>query len=236
MQSSAADTTAKAMPIKGKPASLSKRAYEELRGKILNNDLSPGRFYLEKELATMLDISRTPLKEALVKLENEGLIQVQPRHGMQVLPLSANAMEEIYQVITSLECEAVFSIAERGLADEDIRQLELTGDAMAVALAEDKLEEWARADEDFHRLLLEFCGNSRLKNTVLNFWDLSHRARYFTLHLREKPTNSTEDHQKVIEAIKAKNPEQAVKIHRRHRVNGGATLVNIIRQFRLEHL
>lgn len=221
---------------KEKPASLSQHAYTELRCRILNNDLSPGRFYLEKELATLLDISRTPLKEALVKLENEGLIQVQPRHGMRVMPLSANAMEEIYQVITSLECEAVAIIAEKGLSEAELSQLELSTDAMTEALDRDDLEGWARADEDFHGLLLEFCGNSRLKQTVLNFWDLSHRARYFTLHLREKPVNSTKDHQNVIEAIKAKNAELAAKIHRQHRVNGGAALVNIIRQFRLEHL
>ncbi|RDV29140.1 GntR family transcriptional regulator [Alteromonas aestuariivivens] len=216
--------------------SLSQRAYEELREKILNNELKPGRFFLEKELAELLGISRTPLKEALVKLENEGLIKVQPRHGMQVLPLSADDMQEVYQIITALECEAVSVIANKGLQDEEIGQLEQTGIAMAEALERDDLEAWAKADEDFHRLLLAFCGNARLKQTVLNYWDLAHRARYFTLQLRDKPVNSTLDHQQVIEAIKHKDPQKAVSIHRQHRVNGGASLVRIIRQYRLDHL
>ncbi len=221
---------------KEKSVSLSQRAYEELRTKILNNDLRPGRFFLEKELATLLGVSRTPLKEALVKLENEGLIKVQPRHGMQVIPLSADDMAEIYQIITSLECEAVSTIARRGLSNREISQLEETGISMAEALEQDDLQSWARADEDFHRLLLDFCGNTRLKQTVLNYWDISHRARMFTLNLRDKPVNSTKDHQQVIEAIKAKNAEKAVSIHRQHRVNGGAVLVNIIKQYRLDHL
>lgn len=221
---------------KDKTPSLSQKAYDELRTKILSNELTPGRFYLEKELAALLNISRTPLKEALVKIENEGLIKIQPRHGMQVMPISADDMAEIYQVITSLECEAVTTIAEKGLSSDEISQLESTGEAMAIALEQDDLPSWAKADENFHRLLLDFCGNARLKQTVLNFWDLSHRARYFTLDLREKPKNSTLDHKQVIEAIKIQDADLAVKIHRKHRVNGGATLVNIIRQYRLEHL
>jgi DNA-binding GntR family transcriptional regulator len=219
-----------------KSISLSQQAYRKLREKILNNELRPGRFFLEKELAALLGISRTPLKEALVKLENEGLIEVQPRHGMQVLPLSANDMAEVYQIITSLECEAVSIIAQKGLSQREVSQLEKTGAAMEQALAQNALADWARADEDFHRLLLDFCGNVRLKQTVLSFWDLSHRARFFTLKLRDKPVSSTHDHQRVIEAIKMQNPDEAVRIHRQHRVKGGATLVNIIREYGLEHL
>jgi DNA-binding GntR family transcriptional regulator len=219
-----------------KSISLSQQAYRKLREKILNNELRPGRFFLEKELAALLGISRTPLKEALVKLENEGLIEVQPRHGMQVLPLSANDMAEVYQIITSLECEAVSIIAQKGLSQREVSQLEKTGAAMEQALAQNALADWARADEDFHRLLLDFCGNVRLKQTVLSFWDLSHRARFFTLKLRDKPVSSTHDHQRVIEAIKMQNPDEAVRIHRQHRVKGGATLVNIIREYGLDHL
>lgn len=221
---------------KVKNISLSQRAYDELREKILDNELRPGRYFLERDLAELLGISRTPLKEALVRLENEGLIKVQPRHGMQVQPLSADAMAEIYQIITSLECEAVNILAKKGLSPEEFALLEQTGIEMEVALERDDLEAWAKADEDFHRLLLDFCGNSRLKQTVLNFWDLSHRARYFTLRLREKPVNSTKDHQQVIEAIKAGDVERAVLIHRQHRVNGGEALVKLIRHFRLDNL
>lgn len=214
---------------------LSQHAYEELKAKILSNQIRSGRFYLERELAELLGISRTPLKEALVRLENEALIIVQPRHGIQVQPLSADDMEEIYQVITCLECEAVSALAKKGLSPEEEQAMESATLRMEAALRQDDLESWARADEAFHRYLLEFCGNSRLKQTALNFWDQAHRARYFTLNFREKPVNSTLDHKHVIEAIKQGKAEDAAAIHRRHRVQGGETLVSIIRRFRLDN-
>ena len=225
-----------AIKVKERNISLSQYAYEELRKKILSNELRPGRFFLEKELAELLNISRTPLKEALVRLENEALIVVQPRHGMKVQPLSADDMAEIYQIITSLECTAVETLAKKGLLTAEIQAMENTGKQMELALAQDNLEAWAKADEQFHHLLLEFCGNNRLKQTVLNFGDLSHRARYFTLHLRAKPVHSTQDHQAVIEAIKIGDVEKAVAIHRQHRIKGGEALVAIIRRFRLDNL
>lgn len=221
---------------KAKRVSLSQLAYDALRIKILNNELKPAKYFLESDLANLLGISRTPLKEALVKLENEGLIKIQPRHGISVLPLSADDMEEVYQIITGLECEAVSIIAEKGLSIAELAELEKSGKSMERALKQDDLKSWAESDEHFHRLLLEFCGNARLKQTVLNLWDLSHRARYFTLQLREKPIGSTEDHQRVIEAIKRQDVAEAVSIHRQHRVNGGKVLVTLIRQFGLEHL
>lgn len=214
--------------------SLSQHAYEELKAKILSNDIRSGRFYLERELAELLGISRTPLKEALVRLENEGLIIIQPRHGIQVQPLSADDMEEIYQVITCLECEAVLKLTELGVSDATIKAMENAGQRMVAALDVGDLEAWARADEDFHYNLLEFCGNNRLKQTALNFWDQAHRARYLTLHLRETPVNSTKDHRDVIEAIKEGHAEKAAYIHRQHRIKGGKALVDIIRRFRLD--
>jgi DNA-binding GntR family transcriptional regulator len=209
---------------------LSSKAYSRLKEMILNNELRVGVHYLERELADILGVSRTPLKEALVRLEREGLIKVQPRHGMQVLPISADDMAEIYEVITALECEAIRSLALRGLNETEINALEETTQRMEAALAQDTLEDWAVADEAFHRLLLDLCHNKRLKQTVLMFWDQSHRARYLTLGFREKPTNSTEDHRQVVAAIKNRDAETAAAIHQKHRVKGGAKIVEILRK------
>lgn len=212
---------------------LSSQAYSTLKSMILDGELQVGVYYLEQDLAARLGISRTPLKEALVKLENERLIHIQPRHGMQILPISADDMVEIYQIITSLECEAVYNLASNGLSDANIASLMETATAMEAALDGDDMSEWARADEDFHRLVLELCGNKRLKQTVLSFWDQAHRARYLTLGFRDKPVNSTRDHNAVIEAIKVGDVERATDIHRKHRIEGGKSIVAILRRMNM---
>ncbi len=209
---------------------LSAKTYIALKEMILSNRLTTGVYYLERELSDLLGISRTPLKEALVRLEREGLITIQPRHGMKVLPISADDMAEIYQVIAALECEAVRSLASRGLPASEIAQLEASTQQMEAALKNDTLEEWAAADESFHRLLIDLCHNSRLKSTVLMFWDQAHRARYLTLNFREKPTDSTKDHQRVVDAIKSGDAALASRIHQEHRIKGGQVMINILRR------
>jgi DNA-binding GntR family transcriptional regulator len=211
--------------------SLSAKAFTELRLMILNNQLKIGIYYLERELVELLNISRTPLKEALVRLEHEGLIKIQPRHGIRVLPISVEDMEEIYQVITCLECEAIHSLADKPMNAEDQALLEASTGAMERALESDDLSAWAEADEKFHTLILDLCGNKRLKETVMMFWGQAHRTRYFTLSFREKPKSSTEDHRSVIQAIKSGDTETAVAIHKQHRVKGSRALIDILKKF-----
>src|SRR4051812_8794246 len=76
--------------------------YQRLKQRILDNEYAPGTQVLEQDLASGLGLSRTPVREALIRLQQEGLVEVVPRHGMRVLPLSPRDMREIYTVLTSL--------------------------------------------------------------------------------------------------------------------------------------
>ena len=100
------------------------QAYRELKRRILDNELSPGENLLEQEIAAELGMSRTPAREAMMRLANEGLVEVKPRHGMRVLPISADDMKEIYLVLTSLESTAAAEVAKRGLTAEEFAALE----------------------------------------------------------------------------------------------------------------
>src|SRR6201999_1447708 len=75
------------------------KVYAALRRKVIDSELAPGSHILEQELAIMLGVSRTPLREALVRLENEGLVEIVPRHGIRIIPMSVADMKEIYQVL-----------------------------------------------------------------------------------------------------------------------------------------
>jgi DNA-binding GntR family transcriptional regulator len=207
------------------------RAYLELRRRILDNEMPPNAQYLEQELADALQMSRTPVREALIRLSDERLVEVRPRHGARVLPVSVRDMREIYELLTELEAMAARMLAERGLSREQLARLEQAVAEMDAALTRDDLAAWARNDEIFHGLLVDFSGNSRLSQIVGMFRDQAHRARMQTLRLRPKPTASNRDHAAVVEAIRKRDGEAAAAFHRRHRQHAGALLLKLLVQY-----
>jgi DNA-binding GntR family transcriptional regulator len=216
--------------------SQTQRAYHELRRRILDNELVPDRQYLEQELADVLRMSRTPVREALIRLSEERLVEVRPRHGARVIPVSAEDMREIYELLTELESLAARKLGERGLRPAQLARFQAAVDDMDQALQRNDLIGWARADETFHSLLVDLCGNSRLKQIVATVRDQAHRARMQTLKLRPKPVDSNRDHAAVVEAIRKRDGERAAAIHRRHRQQAGAMLLRLLAKRGIEGL
>ena len=162
------------------------RVYQALRARILDNAWPPGHQALEQELALEMGVSRTPVREALIRLHNEGLVEVVPRHGVRVLPVSPVDMAEIYAILTSLESLAAELAAKRKPGAAALAPLEAACREMEAALAADDLDAWAKADERFHLQLVSLCDNRRLAEVVINFWDRAHRARMVTLRMRSE--------------------------------------------------
>ena len=208
--------------------SLTHQAYETLRRLILDNELKPGRRMLEQELADFLKMSRTPVREATIRLANEGLVDVRPRHGMLVLPISPEDMREIYDVLTSLEASAAEMVATAGLPKSGLDRLNTAIDEMDAALDTGDREAWARADEEFHRLLVSFSGNKRLITLVEGMWDQAHRARMVTLAQRPLPTASNAEHRALVRAIRDGNAERARRIHTDHRRKARDLIVGLL--------
>lgn len=211
-------------------------AYQQMRQNIIDNQWPPGTQATEQELASLLGMSRTPVREALIRLEQEGLLSVIPRHGMRVLPITPADMEEIYIVISSLEATAAELVAARHLEEAELAGLMASVQEMSDALSQNDLEKWAIADEHFHRQLLDLCGNEMLKNIVFNFWDRAHRARMITLRLRSKPTQSTSEHAELIAALREGNVVLAGKIQKQHRDRARKELLSILHNFKLTNL
>ena len=217
-------------------ASLVDAAYQQIRQRILDNVWPPGHRALEQEVALALGMSRTPVREALMRLRNEGLVEVIPRHGLRVLPVSPTDMREIYQILTALECMAAELLARRQPSDAELKPLVDANKAMDRALKADDLDAWAAADERFHAHFIELAGNRQLQATVLNYWDRAHRARMFTLRLRPKPVNSTREHMQIVERLRAGDAEGAAQVLRAHRSRATAELIAIFEHYRLQHL
>jgi DNA-binding GntR family transcriptional regulator len=211
-----------------RPATAAEAAYQRLRAMILDNALPPGAQRLEAELALELGLSRTPVREAMLRLQQDGLVSVTPRHGMRVAPISPADMRDIYDVLESLEPKAAELLARRNLPEADLAPLLFACDAMEQAIAQQDRAAWALADEGFHRGLAELCGNRRLAAMVMQVWDQSHRARMFTLNMRPLPERSTAEHRATLQAIRAGDAEEARETYRRHRQRGGAELIALI--------
>lgn len=220
----------------GRRVSQTQRAYDELKQLILDNVLPAGTQALEQEVAIRLQMSRTPVREALIRLAQEGMVEVRPRHGMRVLPVSVDDMREIYAILASLEAAAAASAARRGLREDQLAALETAVQAMEDAVSRGDREAWAANDATFHRLLVEFSGNRRLAAMVDTVRDQSHRVRILTLGLRPMPVNSNRDHAAVLEAIRRRDPETAYREHHRHREEAGVMLTALLEQHGLDHL
>jgi DNA-binding GntR family transcriptional regulator len=212
------------------------QAYSALRERILDNTYPPGHQALESALADELGISRTPLREALIRLQQEGLVEVIPRHGMRVLPLSARDMEEIYEILAALESAAAESLAARKPSAKELAPLQSATRDMGAALKKNDLKAWAVADERFHLSLIELAGNRLLAQGVAAYWDRAHRARMFTLRLRPKPVHSTEEHTRIVESIAKGDQKATGELYRAHRQRASKELLGILKHYGLVHL
>jgi DNA-binding GntR family transcriptional regulator len=213
--------------------SLVDRAYTEIRRRILDNQYAPAQQVLESELAAELGMSRTPLREALVRLENENFVELVPRHGMRVVPLSLQSLRDMYEVLTALELAAVERLAREHPDDHALAPLDAALDEMDVALKSQNLDAWVHADERFHRTLLDLCGNTRLAALALTLWDQGHRARTATVRLRGSLTPSNLEHRAVVEAIRRGDWREARAQHRRHRARASREILTLLERTRM---
>lgn len=211
-------------------------AYGRLKQLILDGNLPAGAQMLEQEAATRLNMSRTPVREAMVRLRQEGMVEIRPRHGMRVLPISASDMAEIYTVLTALEGTAAELVAQRGPTARQLAQLRGAVTDMQTALDRDDLKAWAAADEQFHLQLVRLSGNTRLIQMVGQLWDQAHRARMLTLQLRPTPTNSVKEHAELVDAIAAGDGAEARRVHEDHRRRAGTMLVDLLDRLGLNQL
>ncbi len=206
------------------------RAYHELKYRILEGRLSPGTTLLETEVASLLSLSRTPVREALIRLEEEGLVSVRPRHGMTVKAQSLDDLTEIYEVFSALEVMAARLLARRGLSRGEAERLQSLMAQMERATRRDDIEHWSQLDDIFHSEITSLCGNSRLQATLRQYWEQQYRARMAIVPLRPRPTQSDEEHRAIFEAIRAGDDAAAAHLHEQHRARADRQTLALLRE------
>jgi DNA-binding GntR family transcriptional regulator len=235
IEASTATDAPDAGPLRQKSA---ERVYAALRRKVIDSELAPGSQILEQELAIALGVSRTPLREALVRLENEGLLEIIPRHGVRIIPMSVADMKEIYQVLVGLEGAAAAALASQPPSSSALDELDAICERMEARLKASDITGWALEDERFHLKIVELAGNRRLREIVSNCWDQAHRARMFTLRLQThpQPAQSMKEHRQIIAALRKRDAGKAESLLRSHRERGLARQIDIIEKYRFTQL
>lgn len=191
---------------------LAEKAYRQLKAMVLENRVHGGEYLLEEELARAVGMSRTPLREALVQLQNEGLVVIVPRRGVRIVPLTVEDMREVHDLMQWLESQAAFSLASRPDRQAFVKELRVIVAEMRRSLAGGDIAAWARANDRFHIRLVESAGNGRLVRICENLLDQTQRVRSFTLRLRKPPTRTTDAHTSMLKAIAEGDGEKAVAI------------------------
>ena len=226
-----------AQDIQKRP-SLVEDAYRALKEAIRDNVFPPGYQGSEQEMAMRLGMSRTPVHEAIIRLQEDGLVRVLSKRGVMVCPLAPEDLREIYEVIIAIESMAAELLAALPQAKRRLvaNELEEATARMEAALRKDDLLAWAAGDDLFHRTLVERCGNGRIRRIAHTVTDQAHRARMITLKLRSKPTRSIAAHRRIIAAIQKGRVAEAHRYAREHRISARDELVPLIVNFGIKHL
>jgi len=190
------------------------RVLERIRSDIFTCELPPGTEIRETELAERYDVSKSPVREALQRLEFEGLIETLPRKGHRVTPISISDAGDILEMRATLEVAAVRRMIATS-EDSDLKALDRWRDADTSSL-----EVFAEYNRDFHIALADLCGNGRLAEDVRRLMYSYDRLCVVSLsQIREDVGGFEEplaDHIKLIDAIQDRDTRTAVRIVDRH--------------------
>lgn len=195
---------------------LPQRAYLAIRHAIRHLQLSPGQTVLERELAEMLGMSRTPVHESLVRLEAEGWVKIIPRRGMIVSPIVAEDLLQIYEVVEALDGIAG-KLATSRATHEELNHLEHLIAEQENALEANDLLTWTELDDQFHDYIVDLAQNPRLRGIVDSQSDQLYRARLYTIRFRPIPTHSVIEHKAILAVMRAGDPEAVRTILQSHR-------------------
>lgn len=189
--------------------------FNTLRHAILKGELEPGERLMEIALAQKLGVSRTPIREAIRKLELEGLVVMVPRKGAEVADITEKDLRDVLEVRTALE-ELSIELAMKNMTDEDYENLKKASKSFAKDSEGDDLIKIAEADVAFHEVIYMATGNKRLIQMINNLREQMYRYRLE--YIKDKSTHArlVEEHERIIEAMQKQDvnaAKAAIKLH-----------------------
>lgn len=203
------------MTLKVNKDSTSKKIYHLLREEIVNLYITPGMSISEKEISEKYDVSRTPVREAFVRLSQEELLNVYPQKGTFVSLIDLGAVEEARFLRENLE-RAVVKLACEEFPQEKILSLEMNLKFQEMYMGNHDYKQLFKSDEEFHRIIFEGCNKRRIWSTINDMSTDFQRIRVLRLLANFKWEHIYSQHLSVVDAIKDKDPEKAEKVMKEH--------------------
>ena len=195
--------------------SLREQALDVVRQALVSGEIKPGDIYSAAALAERLGVSNSPVREAMLTLVHEGLMEAVPNRGFRVVPLSNVDLDEVYQLRLLLEVPAMVQLTERGIAAERGRLTALAEDIERAAADRDVIR-FLETDRAFHLELLGLLGNRRLVSIVANLRDQTRLYGLKALAQQDKLGASAAEHRRLLAAIAAGHTEAVDRLTRAH--------------------
>ncbi len=199
-------------------SSVAKEAYAALKRAITAMDIYDHREEIrldERRLSEGLGVSRTPIREAMTLLEQEGFVRTRPRRGIFVVRKTKREVVEMITVWAALESMAARLVALNA-ADDDIAELRRLMDAFHDGTDGDRLEEYSAANIAFHQAIIRMSGCRLLAEMTENLFIHMRAIRKVTIHQDNRAARSIVDHMRIIDALERRDPELAERLAREH--------------------
>lgn len=191
---------------------LRNKCYVKIKQKIVDCVFQPGDFIKECELVEELGVSRTPIREALNKLEQDGLVKIIPRRGVLVLDIDYKAINDIFQVRLIIEPYIIRQYKDT-LDPDMLRQFR---EQTAQAAKEGDRDKLYQVDDEFHRYLRSPCPNRYLHNLLENIYEQNQRLRILSGVVEKRLQHSVEEHIQIIDALLEEDTDKAVRLLEEH--------------------
>ena len=202
--------------------------FNTLRKAILKGELKPGERLMEIALAERLGVSRTPVREAMRKLELAGLVVMIPRRGAQVANITEKDLNDVLEVRIALENLSIENACAR-MTEEQLAELKKAGRYFEETIKEGNLVKLAEADVAFHEVIYKASDNRRLNQVLNNLREQIYRYRVEYLKEEETRNVLVKEHEEIYEAIKNRDVKKAQEISFRHIENQREAIIRSIR-------
>ena len=199
--------------------SLGEHVFDSLKQAIIRGNMTPGEWLVESHIADSLGISRTPVREAIHKLEREGLIERQPRGGFTVLGLTRDDIEETFGIRAVLEGYAA-RLAAIKHHENELAPLDKKIEEFEKCLQKKELSSLTRINTEFHELLYALSKSPKLVHMINGLTDQIYRFRQIILKETKMARISNEDHKKMLEFIRKRDADGVETLVREHIIRG----------------